>query len=161
MATLYEIDKAYQDALNATIDMETGEILDESGLDKLHELKMDFDKKVSNTACFIKNTNAEIDALDNEIKALQARKKAKKNTVDYLKGNLAKSMDGKTYEDAKCKVSFRKSEQIVIADNADIPAKYLIAQEPKVNKAELKKCLKQGMEFYGVSLEEHSNIQIK
>lgn len=38
---------------------------------------------------------------------------------------------------------------------------YLKYSEPTINKAELKKALKQGEEFKGVLLSSNSNIQIK
>ena len=46
---LFQID----DAIMECIDQETGDIID---VEKLDALEMEREKKISNTACFIKNT---------------------------------------------------------------------------------------------------------
>ena len=64
-------------------------------------------------------------------------------------------------ESAKVKVSFRKSETLEIAEGASVPAEYLKYKEPEVNKAELKKAIKAGLQIEGVRISENKNIQIK
>ena len=77
MRPLYEIN---QDILNCvtvedgtTINTETGEVIDAERLDALH---MEFNDKVRNIACFIKNLKAEAKAVKEEKEKLYARQKA-------------------------------------------------------------------------------------
>ena len=64
-------------------------------------------------------------------------------------------------ETAKVVVSFRKSKSIDIQPNANIPDEFLIIQEPKPDKAGLKKAIQAGAVINGVSIVEKSNISIK
>jgi hypothetical protein len=58
-------------------------------------------------------------------------------------------------------VSFRKSESLEISEGAVIPAEYLKQKEPDIDKAGLKKAVKAGQAFDGISIVEKQNIQIK
>ena len=53
---LYDIDNA----ILSCVDMETGEIID---AEKLDELKMEKERKIRNIACWVKELNAEAEAL--------------------------------------------------------------------------------------------------
>ena len=61
MANLYEINQAIMDC----VDEETGEIVD---IEKLNDLHMQFDDKVENIACFIKNLLSDAKAIKDTIK---------------------------------------------------------------------------------------------
>lgn len=115
---LYELDNEYLDFIAA---VEDGTIPEDAIEDTLEMLNGDYKDKLDNTICAIKNLTAEAKMIDEEIKALTARKKAKENSVDYLKSCVSRSMQcrGETsFESARNKVAFRKSERLVIADEA-------------------------------------------
>jgi hypothetical protein len=58
--TLYEINQQLMDAVEYSVDPETGELLDGKELeDKINEIKLSLDDKISNIACFIKSLEAE------------------------------------------------------------------------------------------------------
>ena len=59
MATLYEIDKAILEC----VDAETGEIIDDKALE---ELELARDNKIENIACWIKNLKADAESYKKE-----------------------------------------------------------------------------------------------
>lgn len=151
---LYEIDSAILDC----VDVETGEIFDEA---KFEELQLTRDAKIENICLWIKNLKAEAEALKQEKDAFGQRQKATENRMESLKRYISSYLEGTPFESAKVKVSFRKSETLEITEGAIIPDEFLRFKEPEVNKTELKKALKQGQHFEGVSIVENQNIQIK
>lgn len=155
---LYQIKQEIEQAINECVDFETGEIIDSERLDKLN---MALNEKRENIALYIKNMIADSKAIDEEIKNLTARKKSINNKIDWLKQYLANDLQGSKFETAKVVVSFRKSKAVEINPDAEIPNEFLIQQEPKPDKAGLKKAIQAGAVITGVSIVEKSNISIK
>jgi hypothetical protein len=151
---LYEIDAAILEC----VDVETGEIFD---VDKFEELSLTRDAKVENVCLWIKNLKAEAEALKVEKDAFAQRQKAAENKMESLKKYISGYLEGAKFETARVKVSFRKSESLEISEDAKIPEEFLKYKEPEVDKVGLKKALKDGMQFDGVSLVQNQNIQIK
>lgn len=151
---LYEIDSAILDC----VDAETGEIFD---MDKFEELSLTRDAKVENICLWIKNLKAEAEALKAEKDAFAARQKTAENKMESLKRYISGYLEGTSFESAKVKVSFRKSESLEILEGAVIPDEYLKFKEPEVNKTDLKEAIKEGLQLPGVSIVENQNIQIK
>lgn len=151
---LYEIDSAILDCM----DLETGEIFD---VDRFEELNLERTVKIENICLWIKNLKAEIEALKAEKDAFAKRQKSAENKMESLKKYISGYLEGTAYESAKVKVSFRKSEVLDIMEGAIIPDEYLKFKEPDVDKVELKKALKSGVQIPGVSIVENQNIQIK
>lgn len=154
--TLYEINEA----IMACVDVETGEIID---LDRLNALEMERDTKISNVACWIKDLKAEAEAIKAEKQALEKRQKAAENKAESLKQWLLFALNGEKFKDARCSISYRKSERVVFDDGfcfSSLPAQFKkVAIEPK--KTEIKDYLKTGATIEGVELVESNNIQIR
>ena len=104
---------------------------------------------------------AEVEALKTEKDAFAVRQKSAENKMESLKRYITVYLEGTSFESSKVKVSFRKSETVEIMEGAIIPDEYLRFKEPEVNKTDLKKALKSGVEIAGVSIVENQNIQIK
>ena len=151
---LYQIDQQILDC----IDAETGEIFDAEAFE---QLALERDAKIENACLWIKNLNAEIEALKAEKDAFAQRLKAAENKRESLKKYISEYLSGNKFETAKVKVSFRKSESLEISEGAIIPEEYLKYKEPDIDKAGLKKAIKEGQAFDGVSIIENQNIQIK
>ena len=151
---LYEIDNE----ILGCVDVETGEIFD---FEKFEELSMTRDAKIENVCLWIKNLKAEAEALKAEKDAFAQRQKAAENKMESLKKYISSYLDGTKFETAKVKVSFRKSESLEISEDAKIPDEFLKFKEPEVNKTDLKKAVKNGLQIAGVALVENQNIQIK
>ena len=159
--TLYEIEQAILDCL----DLETGEVLD---AEKLDALQMERTAKLEGVVLWIKNLLADVEAYENEIVTFVARKKAAENKIESLKNYLAYALNGEKFSTSKCVVSYRKSQIADIKDEAAFKAwaianhpDMLTIQEPRINKNEVKRCLKDGESIPGAALVERQNIQIK
>ena len=154
--TLYEIEQGIMDC----VDAETGEIID---IDRLNELEMARDTKISNVACWIKDLKAEAEAIKAEKQALEKRQKAAENKAESLKQWLQTVLEGEKFKDARCSISYRRSERVVFSDNfpfSSLPAQFKkVTIEPK--KTEIKDFLKTGASIDGVELVENTSIQIK
>lgn len=162
---LYEINQTLLDLLEKGFieDPETGEILyDQADID---QLKIDFNEKLEGIACWIKDETATVNALDQEIKSLTARKQTHKKKIlslsDYVL-KLMSSQDLKSFETPKAKISVRKSHPVLINDELDLPKKYLIKQiDYKPDKKAIGEALKSGKKVRGAELLEKKNISIK
>lgn len=154
--TLYEIDQAILECL----DEETGEIID---LERLSELNMEREKKISNVACWIKDLKAEAEALKIEKQNLAKRQQTCENKVESLKRWLAIALNGAKYKDSKCSVGYRKSTSVNFGINFDfnnLPEDLKkVTVEPKKN--EIKQAIKDGLQIDGVTLEESNNIIVQ
>lgn len=154
--TLYEIDNEIMNC----IDEETGEIID---LERLEALEMERDRKISNVACWIKDLKAEAEAIKAEKQALEKRQKAAENKAESLKQWLQIVLEGEKFKDARCSISYRKSERVVFDDGfcfSSLPAQFKkVTVEPK--KTEIKEWLKSGEALEGAQIVTSNSIQIK
>ena len=117
------------------------------------------EQKIENIGCWAKNLRSDIEALKTEEKALAERRKHHENKVKYLIGHLEGYLNGQKFETAKVKMSFRKSEVLEISDGAKVPEEFLRYKEPEVNKTDLKKAVKAGLQLEGVQLVERQNLK--
>lgn len=154
--TIFDIDEA----ILKLVDEETGEVVD---IEALEALEMERDKKVSNIACWIKQLDAEAEAIKAEKKKLADRQTAKENKAKQLREFLARVLNGEKYEDARCKVSYRRSESVEVSEDIDynyIPAEYVKTVQ-SIDKTAIKTAIKAGHTFKGVQLVQNTSVQIK
>ena len=151
---LYDIDNA----ILSCVDMETGEIVDAEKLDKL---KMEKEQKIRNIACWVKELNAEAEALKKQKDSFAAREKAAKNKAESLKAYLSSYLGGKAAKGTEYQISFRASQATEITDEEAIPSAFFIPQPDKLDKDGLLKALKGGAVIPGAQLIERKNIQVK
>lgn len=154
MANLYEINNS----ILGCVDTETGEIIDE---ERLTSLMMDFDEKVENIGCWIKNLLSDAKAIKEEVDNLTARKKAYENKAESLKQYLYNALGGEKFKTSRLSISYRKSESVEVQDISAISAEFLKYAEPAVDKAAVKAAIKAGREIDGCVLVEKQNIQIR
>lgn len=158
---LYEIDQA----IEACIDLETGEILD---AERLNALQMERTAKLEGVVCWVKNLEAEADALKAEKDNLAKREKAARNKAESLKEWLAYTLQGEKLTTAKAAVSFRKSEAVEIP-NKDLFIVWASTEhnsllkysQPEPKMQAIKEALKAGVMIPCARLVERQNIQIK
>lgn len=156
--TLYEIDKALAD-FEFEIDEESGEILNAADLD---ELQMAREDKIEGISLWVKNLEAEKEAVKHEKDNFADREKRLGKKIDSLKGYLTYALDGQKFSTPKVAISFRKSESVLIKDEYLIPDEYCeFTMVRKPNKKNLKDALKHGKELMGVELLEKQNISIR
>ena len=163
MRPLYEIDQAILDC----VDEETGEIIDPERLDAL---QMEREQKLEGVALWIKDLNAEAEAVKAEADKLTARKKALDNRVEAVKAWLLGALAGEKLKTARCNVYQTHSQRLAVADEGKLieffqetndPEKFLRFRDPELRKDEIKKALKDGYEIPGASLEETESVVIK
>ena len=119
--------------------------------------------KAEDYATSILKFEAMAEAADKELKRIQAFKKRCANATERMKEALASAMqvfDTDRLEVGTHRLSFRKSEGVVIEDENAIPAAYIIVEQ-KVNKSQIKADLKAGIAVAGASLESRRNLQIR
>lgn len=170
MASLYDINREIDELLSSDftqdeeiINNETGEITTLGS--KLDQLEIDLKTKLDNIGCYIKNLAVDIDAIKNEEHTLAERRKVKENQLErlkeYLTNNLIQSGYTK-FESPRCVLSFRKSEQVLIAEGTELPEAFIqrtVVEKP--DKKAIKDALKEGVILEGVMLIENKNLQIK
>lgn len=153
--TLYEIDEAIYNCIND----ETGEV-DQEKFEKLQGIRT---KKMEGAALGYKNLTALATAMKIEEDKLKARRKAVEKRAEGLKMFLSMSLNGEEVLTPLVKISWRKSEAVVITDEKSIPEQYWNKPKPTaptVNKSEISKAINNGVSVPGASLVERQNIQI-
>ena len=158
--TIYEIDQAIMEC----VDLETGEIIDTEQLDKL---QMEREEKLENIACWIKDLNAEAEAIKTEKQILANRQKVAENKAESLKKYLAYALDGQKFSTAKCAVSFRNTESVEVTEEG-LEAlmkehdELLTYKAPEPNKTAIKNAIKNdGLNVAGVQLVQNISTIIK
>lgn len=161
MSTLYEINEQILRCVkdgDMVVDTETGEVIDAAALDAL---QMARDEKLTNIGKWILDLKADAKAIREREISLAERRKAKENKAEQLMDYMNMILAGKKFECADFKASYRKSQAVEVTNAEKIPAPYLIIQEPKVDKAGIKKALKAGEEVPGAKLVERNNLSIR
>lgn len=151
---LYQIDEE----IMKCVDMETGEIVDVTMLDKL---QMDRDVKIENIACWIKNLTADAEALKAEKQVFAERQKAAENKAESLKKYLANYLAGQKFSTSRVAISFRKTSSVNVTDMTLIPDEYLRFVDPTPDKTAIKNAIKAGENIAGVEIVVKQSISIK
>lgn len=153
MATLYEINEQ----IAGLVDPETGEIADFEAFEKLN---LDLDTKIKNIALWIVNLRSDAEQLEEQEKKFRERKTSAKNKAEYLKNLLDGFLSGEKRSYPEVVISYRKSEQVAVDDNAKLDNRFLRIKT-EIDKTALKDALKHGESIEGARLEVKNNIQIK
>lgn len=156
--TLYEIES---EILNC-FDPETGEILDEALLDALN---LERTVKIENILCLIKNLNAEANAIRDEEKNLERRRKSAENKAERLKNYVAMALNGENFKTPRVSATWRKSKAVVVDDVCNLMTgdfdSFLKYKEPEPDKTKIKQALESGFKIPGCRIEERNNMNIK
>lgn len=153
MATLYEINEQ----IAGLVDPETGEIADFEAFEKLN---LDLDTKIKNIALWIVNLRSDAEQLEEQEKKFRDRKTATKNKAESLKNLLDGFLSGEKRSYPEVVISYRKSEQVTVDDDAKLDDRFLRIKT-EIDKNALKDALKHGESIEGARLEVKNNIQIK
>lgn len=164
MPNLFEIDAE----ITACIKLEnsddyvntmTGEILDAEALDNL---KMEIPRKLENLGRWMLNLEAEEKAYADQEKRFKERKDAVKKKRESIKSYVGAYLNGKPYKCTDFEFKWRKTESVAFnGDIYKVPDDYLRYKEPELDKAKIKKALKDGIEIPGCSIEVKNSMSIK
>ena len=164
MANIYEITNQF--SFLKTLE-ETGEISEEEVKGALDVAKEDLADKLEDYCKVIKNLEAEIVGLEAEEDRLAARRQAKENAVERMKKAMKWAVEQSGDNKIPCgtfTVAVQKNPQKCVIDLsvADIPSKYLIPQEPKINNKLLLDDLKaSGEQVPYAHLEQTTSLRIR
>ncbi|WP_456322184.1 siphovirus Gp157 family protein [Hydrogenimonas sp.] len=157
-----EIEKVSQ-KMEGGFDPETGEII-EPDMDairlELAELGLAKEEKAENIAYIMKEYKAAEAALGEEIKRLQERKAGYAKQQARLKELLDWLMHGEKLKTEKFTFFYKPVERIVIDDESDIPEDY-VKVEFKIDKAGLKKAIKNGAAIEGAHIEKDKVVVVR
>ena len=122
---------------------------------------MEREKKIENIVWLIENTENEIEGLKRQEEMFKARRKESEKKQESLKGYLTHALKGEKFETVKAKVSFRKSEAVIVENEAKIPKEYWIEKVTEgIDLTAVKNALKAGKSVEGARIEERLNPQI-
>lgn len=161
---LYEINSVIDQILEDgfAVSEETGEYWD---MDELDQLEMDFDRKAESTACYIKNLEAEANAIKAEEESFAKRRKAIEGRVSRLKDYLTKELEHsgkKSLETPLCKLTTRVSERVEVYDEDAVPVTYTVSKTTvRPDKTEIRKALKLGTIIPGAVLVKSTSITVR
>ena len=160
---IFNIQNEYKELINQLIE-NGGEITPE--LELLLQINKDqLQTKSENYGYVIKQFNAEIDIIDNEIKRLQQAKKTRENSIERLKTVLTFAMNTYEVDEIKTpliKINFRKSESVEVEDINELPQMFKVVKlTESADKNKIKEALKLGEQIKGCSIKINNNLQIK
>lgn len=153
MATLYEWTGAGYEAqarLQEVLDDPAStEEEKQTALAEYAKIKEEIGKKLESYLKILRNRSADVTSLDEEIKRLQAKKKAAEVDVDRLREQIMAAMQAAQKTKVKTTIgtfslkTIQKLETHFDEEGWDdeIPKEFLIPQPPKVDKKRLKKYL--------------------
>lgn len=161
MSNLFELSTKFAELLNMVDEDCTIEELQ----DTLDSIQADMDTKVDNTVGLIRSVEADVEAIDKEVKRLQELKRSKVNFVDRLKGYLQDALevqDIKKYRTSTNYIYKRKNAPSKdIVDETKIPSEYWLSQAPKLNTKQLVDDLKAGKDIPGAQLKHTVSLVVK
>ena len=157
---LFELTQSYQQVL------EIAEQLDAETLkDTLDSINDAVEQKVENTAFVVKQLEANVSVIDEEIKRLQAMKGTQTNNIKSLKLYLQESMEKVGLDKVQgklIKIAIQNNPQSVEVLNENvIPKNYFVEQKPKLDKKALLTDLKGGVQVEGVEIKQSRSLRIR
>ena len=165
MANIYELTQGIQLLWDL---MENGEIDDDTLVDAMMNSQEELKIKLEGYCKFIKNMESDIEGLKAEEKRLAARRKTMENTIERAKFAMKFAMN--TAGETKVKgdlfnISIQANPKSVVIDEQyieNIPDKYLVPQEPKIDKKLMKEDIENGVNLDGVAhLEQSESVRIR
>lgn len=161
--SLYELSQAMKTVIDGgyVFDEETGEVIfDETNLD---QLEMELNDKIEGCGLYIKNLQAESDAIKVEMNNLKERKDRLDKQSERMRNYVLKYM--RTLEKLstpRIAISTRKSSRVEVTDADKLPDDLKsTVTEIKPDKNAIKKRLKNGETVNGAELIESTNLVIK
>ncbi|MDR1240298.1 MAG: siphovirus Gp157 family protein [Oscillospiraceae bacterium] len=164
---LYEISERYFNFLQI---FKNDEVPDEKVNYKFQSLEGEFSEKADSIACFIKNLNAEAEAIKKEIASLIERGTSKLKCAERLTEYLKSQMEfiGKSkIETARNRITIRKNPESVILTKdflnwaKESGKEFLKFKEPEPDKLKIKEFLQKGGETLHAQLIQTKRIEIK
>ena len=172
--SLYDIDSRLVTLLDEHFDTEDGTIYEseEELAKKIDEVAIELDTKIENIGCYIKNLEADVEALKKEESNLKARRLSAERKIEglkrYLDGYLTAcypNEDDKAkwkFKTPKVVLGFRKSTTVEVPDLDKLDKRFIREKiERMADKMAIKYILKKGDKVDGAFLKQNINLNIK
>jgi hypothetical protein len=161
MKSLYHIQAEYIALASA---LEVGELTPELET-ALAINEAELQQKAIGYAYVIKEREANIEVIENEIARLTALKRSEQRVTESMRSAISNAMQFYGVHEVKTptvRLSFRKSEGLIgQADNLADEFITLVPEQRTPNKAAIKAAIKEGREVEGYEIETRWNLQIK
>ncbi|MCE4965276.1 siphovirus superfamily [Staphylococcus chromogenes] len=161
MSNLFQLSTSYQQVLDL---IEQGMNPDDLK-DTLDSIEVELNVKVDNTIGLKRSVDADIDAIDKEIKRLQALKQQKQNFSDRLKNYLQEMLDVQGLQKFRTSTNYiykrKNAPSVHITDEKLLSNDYWVSQAPKLNKKQIKDDIKAGITVEGAELHDSESLVIK
>lgn len=159
---LYEVSEMLRDAyaaVEALAEANNGEIPDDWD-HFFDDIRMERDEKAVNIARWIKNLDAEADAIRAEERKLAERRRASEAHAERLRAYLAAHLPGGTrITDSTVVIGWRKSTSVEVDEGALPDEWFKVTRTPL--KADIRDAIKAGAVIPGAVMRERQNLQIK
>lgn len=146
MATMYELTTAYRELMDA---LDTCETDDEAQdiINAVGQIEDDIMAKGDAYTRIVRNLTSDVEALDAEIKRLEAKKKRTAAAIDRLKDNLKQAMSAANIDKIKTPIGTWSKRlgpwSVQIVDEDAVPERFKVPQPPKIDKAAIRDEFKQ------------------
>ncbi|MDO0996630.1 siphovirus Gp157 family protein [Staphylococcus hominis] len=161
MPSLFDLSTDYQQLYDLIAEQEDEQILK----DTLASINDAIEDKADGYVAVIKTLEGDNKAIDEEIKRLRQRKTSNQNGVKRLKESLQEVMEQTGKEKFKTALNTysiaNNPPSLDITDESLIPKQYYIEQQPKLDKKELLKVVKDGLEIKGVELKQSRSLRVR
>lgn len=154
----YEMRKALDDIV---VDEETGEIVDAG---RLHDVEGEAASKIEATCLYLREDDADLDALKAEIDRLKARYESGKKRHDYLKRLTLEALHavGGKVKTLEVTASIRHTKAVVVDEGTTLPEAYTTVKTTiSPNKAAIKAALEAGAAIEGCRIVENESLSIR
>ena len=165
MASLYELTGQFASLQEM---MEDGDTDMDAVMDTMEALDFEIEAKADGYAKIIRNLTSDILGIQTELTRLASKKSALEHNIDRLRTALKNAMEatGKTkFKTELFSFCVANAPAAVVLDAKtleDIPAEYLIEQEPKIDRQKLKTDIQSGKDLEGIAhLEQGKSLRIK
>lgn len=147
-----------------------GEATEEHLSDTMEMIEGEFQEKALNVAQFVRSLAPSVEAIDAEIKRLQARKKAIVSKADWFKDYMKRNMEASEISKIECDlftVSLRRGVQVAVVDDiGKLPDEFVEVkssiQPDKKGLLKALKALEEGETIEGAHISRNeASIQIK
>lgn len=168
---LYEYAEEFGTLFDSLDEMD-GDEMEQAWFDTLESIEAEFEDKAENLIAFIKELNGQAAILREQEKAFAERRRAKERRAERLKKYLLGCMNAvgrkKIDRPLGCASVRNNVETPRFADEGAFIAwaknnagELLRYKDPEIDKAAVKRCLQEGHEIVGVTLERSQSVVIK
>lgn len=161
MSSLFILKDNYKQIYELIAEQEDEQILKDT-LDSINDALED---KADGYVAVIKSLETDNIAIDEEIKRLKQRKTSNENGIKRLKETLQQVMEETGKEKFKTALNSysiaNNPPSLEVKDKNVVPKEFFTEQEPKLNKKELLKAVKEGLEIEGIKLKQSRSLRVR